>query len=193
MEPTSFICPSYFSSSSNCSEIENCQVWINGLGCVTCESGYFQGSDYGCVSCEEAFGDACLSCEDNIGCTACKCGYTLTYDPDCDVYYCELTASFPPTPIPVAPLSLCPPAGGIACPTSPCDCTIDTNCDNCQSWGCSQCDIGYFKRSFSHNCESCAVTYSNRCLSCADWIGCTSCAAGYTLQWDSACGVWDCV
>ena len=66
------------------------------------------------------------------------------------------------------------------------DCSGDTHCIDCQSWGCADCEIGYYKMGNLMRCQSCSDNYQN-CQECSDFNGCTTCQSGYTLQYDSTC------
>ena len=71
-------------------------------------------------------------------------------------------------------------------------CTYDSNCNNCQSWGCAQCNDDYYKMGNFQRCQSCQTNYPN-CKQCNDYNGCIECDDGYTLSWVSDCGDEVCV
>ena len=65
------------------------------------------------------------------------------------------------------------------CHNNPCSCEELTNCLNCHSIGCGECDGGYFKKDNNYPCSQCQDTFGSECLHCADFHGCQQCKTGY--------------
>ena len=147
-----------------------------------------------------------------MGCQQCESGYTLTEHETCGensllntgnakFHYCTPNDGsdcgppvLPPkvdTPSPVAVYDPCSLDLG-KCDSDPCQCMADEECSDCQHYGCETCGYGYFKKSFGHKCVKCSTTIAN-CNQCNDWQGCTKCNYGYTVEWDSDCGLNICV
>ena len=74
------------------------------------------------------------------------------------------------------------------CSNSPCDCSeLNVNtCHVCHTpEGCDQCMNGYFKPSYSHQCQNCQDTFGDGCIQCQDFHGCGQCKTGYLRLYDS--------
>ena len=178
---------------------EHCLI-CHSNGCDQCQDDYFKKDyNYPCVECNKYLGDACLFCQDFHGCGQCKDGYTRVYDTDCQLWVCQqnIPVNQPaanPVQAPVVSPSSESQCVIQSCETSPCDCVFDSNCKDCQSWGCQQCEDGYFKKSLNHACVSCVEIYQAKCNfgSCADYQGCTSCVDGFSWYWNHECALGDC-
>ena len=176
-------------------------------GCDQCKDGWFKlDYDFPCQECSKLPG--CLHCTDFYGCQQCKDGYTLTEHATCGensllntgntkFHYCtpndgsDCGRPRPGVVVPPVRDDGCPLNLG-KCNSDPCQCMMDEECSDCQNYGCETCKDGYFKKSFGHSCVKCSTTIEN-CNECNDWQGCTSCNYGYTVEWDSNCGVNVCV
>ena len=170
-----------------------CSLCHPGQGCAQCagiNGQYFKLDwNYPCVSCTETFGEECLQCQDFHGCSQCAQGYQLVlFDENEDVWHCQSE------PTPVEPESTVPSTctDGISqCPSTNCAGAGDNPfCAGQQSWGCSNCQSGYFMKSHQYPCVPCGDLEG--CQSCSDWQGCTSCQFGYTWYWNQECGIGMC-
>ena len=171
-----------------------CSVCHPGQGCSQCagiNGEYFKLDwNYPCVSCEDTFGSECLQCQDFHGCSQCAPGYQLVFfDANENVWHCQkIITTSEPTKAPVE--STC--TDGInQCQSTNCAGADDNPfCAEQNSWGCSNCQSGYFMKSHQYPCTPC--TDLNGCETCTDWQGCTSCQFGYTWYWNQQCGIWMC-
>ena len=68
-----------------------------------------------------------------------------------------------------------------------CPCNENPNCEDCENWGCAECQDGYFYKNFATQCISCVDTFGPECLRCNDWQGCVECEDGYIRVWDNEC------
>ena len=208
--PTPFNCPDLCDNEPcQCDEVGGCELYHFKTGCLQCDNsgGYFRvrtsGDDaynFPCMQCQEVFGNECLNCNDNTGCSQCASGYVLTYYDECGLNYCQAYIDSPtprPTSNPVlggdgfgqCP-DLCNEFGGV------CDCdTQISNCQVCnQGSGCGQCESGYFKPSNNGNydCLSCNEFAGTACQFCQDGQGCGQCLQGYHLEVVDECGLRVC-
>ena len=86
-----FDCPSQCDNSPcDCTEVENCEICHNNVGCSQCKRGFFKKHyDYQCANCTETFGSECMHCADFHGCQQCRQGYNRIKDENCGLYYCQ--------------------------------------------------------------------------------------------------------
>lgn len=67
------------------------------------------------------------------------------------------------------------------------DCYSDSNCLDCQPWGCASCKFGYYKMHNKMKCQNCVDNYPGCGVdSCDDWNGCVYCEIG-TLLYSVEC------
>ena len=176
-----------------------CHICHVNTGCSQCESGYFKLNwNYPCQSCHDVLGDECLFCQDFNGCGQCEDGYEI-YD---DITNAEIVkrckkkiapwslATPSPAKPPAAPVNTC--SDGISkCESKNCAASGDNDdCLNQYSWGCSNCQNGYFMKSFEYPCVSCQTLTG--CIECTNWQGCIKCVDGFTSYWDDNCSIHRC-
>ena len=157
--------------------------------------GNFECEDYYCSNCQEVFGDTCLSCVDGSGCTECDYGYELTYNEECDEFFCDIESCGP------APTMCDKNIDYYGCPVAcnyygrPCNCYEECQfCayGECKENGCNQCKEGYFKKSYNYPCIDCQKMFGDKCMFCQDFNGCGQCKQGSLRVFDSICGLYKC-
>ena len=77
-----------------------------------------------------------------------------------------------------------------------CDCHNEVNPFTCrvcnQGSGCGQCENGFFKLNYNHQCISCDNTFGDSCMFCQDFNGCGQCKQGYNRVYSNLCDVFIC-
>ena len=182
----------------NCQEIfgVECLFCQDFNGCGQCASDYVRVYDeqediYYCELCTDLYGEGCIVCQQQ-GCGQCDDDHTLVTNDDgvkvCEDVAPEVSPTPKPTPTPECTV------------TSIDHCTVDNcvgqnpNCAGQQSWGCPNCDSGYFQISHDIACIACSsIDNCDQSSGCSDWTGCNSCEEGFTRHWDHDCAFYVCV
>lgn len=180
-------------SSSSGFEDPLCVLCHSGTGCAACASGAILiDPDYPCTPCDSGLvGDGCINCQNLNGCVQCSTGYNLVEDeiaPNITIGVCKPIPVLAPTVVPGT--NTCDD-GILPCPSINCAGSGDNpHCAGQQPWGCSNCHGGYFFKDYSYPCVACSTI--NGCNACTSWQGCTNCDGGYSLYFDSECGIYRC-
>jgi len=176
-------------STSPCSCAEDTLCDTCGTdGCEACIPGAFSlSADHPCTDCRTVFGTECNWCKNDIGCMACRSGYTRTYDDSEDLYFCVEDEPIEDPDPSVDEITY------VECATD--NCLGDTNdyCVDQRSNFCARCADGYWRKNNDYICVSCdIIPYCESC-SPTQWGGCTSCESPYVLRWDSTFGYRRCL